>query len=136
MKLNGKTPWAPSDHPEYLSLVRRGNKPPKVTDGLLMSQVNLLSDLVAQANEGEIKDANNRLEDSLEQEFLISLPDLLLNSPSTPYQLMFNPAIEGSVLQQWKAGMWQALKEKPMPKEEAKLQAESLTLESYLSNLL
>ena len=136
MLLNNRKPWAPEDRPNYLCLLSSSQHSPKNREEFLLCQSTLLSLLIDQANEGEIDDANNRLEDSLEQEFLISLPDQLLRSPSMTYLLMFNPAIEGSPLDEWKTDLYDLLDLPPMPEEQALEEAKLLDLESYLGRLL
>ena len=129
-------PWAPEDQPDYLCVLRAHQLPPVKREDFLLCQANLLRRLVAEASEGEIEDANRRLRFNLPTEFLDFLPGKLVNDPRCPDQMMFNPAVLGSPLHEWKVG-WNDLANGPvMPLEEAREMAEELSLESFLSRLL
>jgi hypothetical protein len=129
-------PWAPLDQPDYLCILRPGYQSPRNREVFLMEQADLLRRLVAQANQGEIKDANRRLKDNLPWEFLTCLPDGLFDDPKTLHSLMFNPASEGGNLHDWKTGVDDLLTIPSMPDREAWDLAVELCLEVYLGRIL
>ena len=68
-------------------------------DQFLLDQAELLSALVSEANEGEIKDANRRIQDGLPEYGADYLPNGLLNNPQTPLALIWTyPAEPGTTL--------------------------------------
>lgn len=121
---------------EYLCALKRTQNPPKTAELLLLEQVKLLKRLVAEANEGEIQDANRRLELNLQQEELVNLPGDLLDDPKTPNVLLVMPAALNYPLADWKAGMEDAIKLPPMPEIEAREEAENLSLESFIGRIV
>jgi len=133
---NDETWWAPEGHMEYLCALKRTQNPPKTAELLLLEQVKLLKRLVAEANEGEIQDANRRLELNLQQEELVNLPGDLLDDPKTPNVLLVMPAALNYPLADWKAGMEDAIKLPPMPEIEAREEAENLSLESFIGRIV
>ena len=129
--------WCPAIHvPDYLSLLRQGQRPPAKAEDFLRLQVNLFNRLVQQASEGEVADASRRLDRDLPPEALAFLPTGLLTNPQTPNLLLLNPQVEGSPLHQWKVNFPRALRAHLLPPAQAKEQAQSLSLESFLGRLL
>lgn len=102
----------------------------------LREQVRLLSRLVAEADAGEVAEANRRLELNLTEDALLWLPPGLLENPKCPAALLLNPAPLGTPLADWKAGIKPALLLPQMSQEEARPLAEALSLESFLSRLV
>ncbi len=137
MKLNPDDQvWCPVHHPQYLCLLKPGQRPPDNRERFLDLQENLLERLLAQAAPEEVRGANRRLERDLPVEALDQLPNGLLTNPQTPNSLFQNPMVLGSPLHQWKVD-FKYLKNPPLlPQPEAREQAEQLSLESYLSHLL
>lgn len=127
--------WCPAEHPEYLCVLKPNQNPPKSAELLLVEQVILLRRLVKEANEGEIRNANRML-DNLPEENWINLPLKQFNDPRTANVLLVMPAEINGLLAEWKAGMEEAVKLPPMSEKEATEEAESLSLESFLSKLL
>lgn len=129
--------WCPvQESPDFLTLLRQGQRPPSKQEDFLRLQADLLERLVAESSEGEVAHANLRLDRDLPQEALNFLPSDLLTNPRTPKLLLLNPAVEGSPLHQWKVA-WSHLRNPPLlPQPEARALAEQLSLEAYLSRLL
>ena len=137
MKLNnGEKAWAPQDQPQYLSLLKSSQNPPKSAEVLLQLQVKLLSRLVSEASPEEVKEANRRLELNLQQEELLNLPPGLLQNPRCPSLLLNQPAALNYKLAEWKQGMKQAVTQPPMEETEARSEAEAESLESFLGRIL
>jgi hypothetical protein len=137
MKLNNDDkPWCPGENPDYLCVLGRNVPPPKTAELLLVSQVRLLQRLVAEASPEELADANRRLELNLQEEELLNLPPGLLKKPRTPNILLVQPAALNYKLADWKEGLAEAVNLPPMPEKEAREEAESLTLESFLGRIL
>src|SRR5690349_19770395 len=110
-------PWAPLDHPDYLCVLKPGYQSPRDREAFLLDQAELVRRLVAQANGGAIQDANRRLESGL------------FVDPKTPNYLMFNPAVEGGNLHEWKVGADELLALPSMPDREAWQLAQELCLD-------
>jgi hypothetical protein len=127
--------WAPEDSPDYLTVFPASRQRPTNRQDFLDLQVAMLRRLLAEANKGEKADANRRL-DYLPQEALDFLPSKLADDPRFPAYLFNNPAVEGSPLQEWKAGVEEALQQPQMSDSEALELAQELSLESYLSRVL
>ncbi len=139
MKLQpDETVWCPAIHvPDYLSLLRQGQRPPAKAEDFLRLQVNLFNRLVQQASEGEVADASRRLDRDLPPEALAFLPTGLLTNPQTPKLLLLdNPMSEGTPLHQWKVGFQRVLRAPMLPQPEARQEAQELSLEAYLNRLL
>ncbi len=109
---------------------------PKNRELFLLDQVELLKRLVAEANPGEIEDANRRLKNNLTDDALLWLPSGLMAHPGCPASLLLNPAPHRSRLWEWKDGITEAISRPQMPQEEAMELAKSLSLETFLSPLL
>lgn len=137
MKLSDSMkPWAPSGRPDYLCLLKGRNQHPRDREAFLSNQAELLAELVRQADQGEVEQANRLLQDRLPAEQLDYLPPDLLNNPKTALQLLHHPAVEGGKLHRWKAGADQLLMSNPMSKAQAQKEAAELNLGTYLSRLL
>lgn len=128
-------PWAPQDSPDYLCVLTGSQLPPRNREAFLRRQAELLARLVEEANEGEIENGNRMLEDNLQTEELDYLPSGLLRDPRTCQYLMFNPAVEGAKLHEWKHGADEALQIPEMPPEESLELAKELCLEVFLCRL-
>ena len=137
MKMNADDKiWAPKDRPEYLCVLGGVRQPPASQSDFLSLQAQLLGRLWDRANEGEREAGNLRLQNNLEPEALDALPSRLLQDRRTCRALMENPALEGSPLHEWKRDFEEVAKLPPMSPQEAKQEAESLSLESFLARLL
>ena len=129
-------PWAPEDRPDMLVLLNPGEHPPRDKIAFLMTAARTLALLVSEANEGEIRNANNQLRDLLPHEFQVGLPYGLLKKKETPERLYLNPAVEETNFGEWKRDIPEALKLPPMPQDEANELKDQMSLESYISPLL
>ena len=137
MKLNNDDkPWCPGENPDYLCVLERNQPPPKTAELLLVSQVRLLQRLVAEASMEEVEDANRRLELNLQAEELLNLPLGGFKNRRTANILLVQPAAIGSQLADWKEGLEEAVNLPPMPEQEAREEAENLSLESFLGRIL
>lgn len=137
MKLTkNQAPWLSANGQYPVILWGEERQPSAKMGQALLDQATLLEHLVKQADEGEINEANLRLQDSLPQSMLDFLPDKLLNDPATPYQLMEHPAEMGTNFQEWKSGLQEALEGQSATPEEARQAFEELTLGSYLDLIL
>jgi hypothetical protein len=128
--------WAPVDQPVYLLAYRQGRRFPKDRDDYLNAKVDMLARIVAESNDGEIDNANNILKDGLVFEFGSFLPVGLLHNPETPHRLFFNPKEEGSHFHEWVCGIEEALASPPMREDDARQEAENLSLESFLTRIV
>jgi hypothetical protein len=103
----------------------------------LSRQRELLDRLLLEANEGEKEDANRRFKDNLPVEELISLPLDLFQNPRMSHQLLLeHQADMAGPMHQWKEGFDEVMNLPPMSEQEARQEAEGLSLESFLSRLL
>ncbi len=128
--------WAPEDSEEYILPLQKNRQLPKNPELFLLEQVELLKRLVAEANPGEIEEANRSLVNNLNEDQLLWLPPEMLKAPQGPRSLLLNPAPYGSRLWEWKDGIEEAMAQPQMPQEEARELAKSLCLETFLSPLL
>ncbi len=130
--------WCPVIHsPDYLSLLRQGQRPPSKAEDFLRLQVDLLNRLVSEASQQEVEEANRRLDRDLPQELLSFLPTALLTNPQTPKLLLLdNPVSYGTPLHQWLEGFNRVLRSPLLPQAEARQVALDLSLEAYLNRLL
>ena len=131
--------WMPKDEPDLMLILRKGQKVPSSRAVYLAEATFLLKRLVAEANESEIREANNLLADGLQAEEQMGLPLGLLDDPQTPGLLMNGPAVLGSPLHEWKESVREAMENPNLelaPPEEANAEAEELSLESFLSRFL
>lgn len=128
--------FAPADHPEYLLAMPERQKWPHNQESFLLAASTMLDKLVAEATEGEIEDANNRLKDHLALEAQLGLPGKLLKDPWFPTRLFLNPMVEGSPLHEWKVGAEDVLNSPQMPLEEAKALLAEEDLSTFLDRLL
>lgn len=126
--------WAPLDKPDYLLVFPKGESPPRDGENLLHDQVRLLHRLLLEANEGELNYAQNRVSDNLPPEEFRNVPEL--RDQGFPSCLLMGSPADGSVLQEWRKGLDEAVKLPPMPADEARQEAEQLSLESFLSRVL
>lgn len=133
---NNDKPWCPGNDPDYLCVLALNQNAPQTTELLLVEQVRLLQRLVAEAGPDEVEEANRRLEQNLQEEELLNLPPGLLNKPRTPNILLVQPAVLGCKLADWKEGLEEAVNLPPMPEQEAREEAENLSLESFLGRIL
>lgn len=137
MKLNeSETVWMPENQPEYLLVLPQGRQSPKDQEAYLLNSVVLLKRLIADSNDREIAEANRRLQEELPQEMLVWLPSGDLENEETPKALLLNPMSEGTPAHEWKVGIESALQAPLAPPNQARSEAEGLTLESFLSRLL
>jgi len=131
--------WMPDSQPDYLSIVRTASKTGRqeTKDQFLLDQAELLRMLVAEASPGEIKAANNRIEDNLPEQGWQNLPSGLLDNPQTPLVLIWTyPAEPGTTLADWRDGILDALEAPDASPEELKEEVSGLSLESFLCRLL
>lgn len=125
----------PKDQPEYLSLL--WDEPPQTKEQFLLDQSTLLEMLVKEASEAEIKEANNRIEDSLPNQAWIYLPNGLLNNPRTPIALLMDYQPEPETqMWNWKKGIRDALNNRKATQDEVREETQGLSLESFLSRFL
>jgi hypothetical protein len=137
MKLNADDkPWAPQDRPEYLCVLHGQQQPPRNQLEFLRHQVNLLNRLVLDSNPEEKSVANRRLVDDLPEPELNALPSDLFLHPRTSRLLLENVSDKLGPLHQWKAEFDQVVNLPPMSPQEARQEAEGLSLESFLDRLL
>jgi hypothetical protein len=137
MNLNADDrPWAPQDQPDYLCVLHGQQQPPRNRDHFLNLQLDLLNRLLLESNQGEKEDADRRLRDNLPLEERMNLPLDLFQNPRTSRLLLENVTDVLGPMYQWKVGFDQVQNLPQMPPEEARQEAESLSLESFLSRLL
>jgi len=126
--------WMPADKPDYLLVLRKGQRPPRNRREFQDNQESLLERLLAESNPGEVQNGNLMLENRLADDLLSQLPSGLLTNPATPRCLVGNPSL-GSKLHEWLVDAEDALKLAPAPPEVAKQEAQDLSLESFLDRL-
>lgn len=136
MLTNDDKPWCPGENRDCLCVLKINQPPPQTKELLLVEQVRLLQRLVAEASPDEVEDANRRLNANLQEEELLNLPPGLLKKPRTPNILLVQPAALGYRLADWKEGLAEAVNLPPMPEQEAREEAENLSLESFLGRIL
>ena len=129
-------PWCPVDKPDYLCVLHGQQQPPRNRDHFLNHQLDLLNRLLLESNQGEKEDADRRLRDNLPLEERMNLPLDLFQNPRTSRLLLENVTDVLGPMYQWKVGFDQVQNLPQMPPEEARQEAESLSLESFLSHLL
>ena len=137
MKLNESMKiWCPVDQPEYLLILKQGQRPPQTREFYLLEATSLLAQLVEEASKEEKEEANRQMKWTLPEEVLLWVPPGGFHNRKTSQTLLTNPAQEGGKLHSWKVGIDQALISPQMSKEQAEIEAKELTLESFLSRLL
>ncbi|MCU0791931.1 MAG: hypothetical protein MUE42_03575 [Opitutaceae bacterium] len=128
--------WAPRDRPDLLLLLPPESHPPRNPDEFLMAAVATLRALVAEAEQKEVEWANRQLRDLLPEERLLPLPHNLLKDRQTAANLFLDSPYPGSRLESLLEELPEALALPPMLKSEADKEKASLTLESFISDLV
>jgi hypothetical protein len=101
-----------------------------------MAAVATLRALVAEAEQKEVEWANRQLRDLLPEERLLPLPHNLLKDRQTAANLFLDSPYPGSRLESLLEELPEALALPPMLKSEADKEKASLTLESFISDLV
>jgi hypothetical protein len=128
--------WFPVDKPDYLCVLTGRQHPPQNQLEFLSRQRELLDRLVEQSNQAELDNANRMLSQDLSARELDFLPSGLFHDPKMSRLLLEKPCDLNGPLHQWKEGFNQVRQLPQMSRQEAKEEAEGLSLESFLSRLL
>ena len=121
-------PWMPEGAEEYLSLWK-----PKSVGQFLDHQAYMLAELLKEADEEEIKRADQMIADRLSPTILISLPNL--TDPAFPEVLFQMDHIEmGGLHGAWLEGIAEVINEPSADQSETLEVLASADLESFLSS--